>query len=349
MIIALEEAKYKLLGMRANIKELGSALRIDELKATAEELDQKTLDPDFWSDQTNSSKILQSIKQGKKKLDEFNGLAQRLEDAIALAEMAIEENDDSFVEEVESELAEIEATAEKDQRISVSRSNSEAIAGENEAKVRIAESESVRREREAEANKRAVAAENIQAAKAQEESYAAQRSAEEARASLEKARLEADIIVKAEIAKKELELKAEAEAEQMRRKARGEADSILMKMQAEAQGMREMLIKQSEGLAAIVASAGGDANAAIRLMVADKLEDLTRIQVEAISNLKIDKVTVWDNGSAGADGKSSTAGFISGLYKSVPPLTELFDMAGMQLPEYLGKPKADAAESVDKE
>ena len=128
----------------------------------------------------------------------------------------------------------------------------------------------------------------------------------------------------------------------MRRKARGEADSILMKMQAEAQGMREMLIKQSEGLAAIVASAGGDANAAIRLMVADKLEDLTRIQVDAISNLKIDKVTVWDNGSAGADGKSSTAGFISGLYKSVPPLTELFDMAGMQLPEYLGKPKADA-------
>ncbi len=237
------------------------------------------------------------------------------------------------------------AAAEKDQRINVSRSNSEAIAGENEAKVRIAESEAVRREREAEANKRAVAAENIQAAKAQEESYAAQRSAEEARASLEKARLEADIIVKAEIAKKELELKAEAEAEQMRRKARGEADSILMKMQAEAQGMREMLIKQSEGLAAIVASAGGDANAAIRLMVADKLEDLTRIQVEAISNLKIDKVTVWDNGSATTDGKSSTAGFISGLYKSVPPLTELFDMAGMQLPEYLGKPKADAADA----
>ena len=63
VIVALEEAKYKLLGMRANIKELGSALRIDELKATAEELDQKTLDPDFWSNQENSSKILQKIKQ----------------------------------------------------------------------------------------------------------------------------------------------------------------------------------------------------------------------------------------------------------------------------------------------
>lgn len=80
-------------------------------------------------------------------------------------------------------------------------------------------------------------------------------------------------------------------------------------------------------------------------MVTDKLEELTRIQVDAVKNLKIDKVTVWDNGQSGADGKSSTAGFISGLYKSVPPLTDLFDMAGMKLPEYLGKPAAEAEKS----
>ena len=135
----------------------------------------------------------------------------------------------------------------------------------------------------------------------------------------------------------------------MRRRARGEADSIRMKMEAEAAGAREILIKQAEGLTSIVAAAGGDANAAIRLMVTDKLEELTKIQVGAISNLKIDKVTVWDNGQGGADGKSSTAGFVSGLYKSVPPLTELFDMAGMQLPEYLGKPKAETAEQIDAE
>ena len=237
------------------------------------------------------------------------------------------------------------SAAEKDQRINVSRANSEAIEGENEAKAKIAESDATRREREAEANKRAVAAENIQAAKALEESYAAQRDAESARASLEKARLEADVLVKAEIAKREAELRAEAEAEQMRRKARGEADAILMKMQAEAAGAREILVKQAEGLTQIVTAAGGDANAAVKLMVTDKLEELTRIQVEAIKNLKIDKVTVWDNGQSGADGKSSTAGFISGLYKSVPPLTDLFDMAGMKLPEYLGKPAEDAGKS----
>ncbi len=236
------------------------------------------------------------------------------------------------------------AVAERDQRISVSRSNSEAIAGENEARVRIAESEATRREREADATRRAVAAENIQAARALEESYSAQQSAEEARALLEKAKLEADIIVRAEIAKKEAELQAEAEAEQMRRRARGEADSILMKMQAEAEGARQILMMQAEGLRAIVSAAGGDPNAAIRLMVTDKLEDLTRIQVDAISGIKIDKVTVWDNGQS-QDGKSATAGFISGLYKSVPPLTELFDMVGMKLPTYLGEAK-DAPSGV---
>ena len=235
------------------------------------------------------------------------------------------------------------ANAEKEQRIDVSRSNSEAIKGENEAKVAIAESEALRREREAEALKRATAAENIQSAKAQEESYAAQRAAEEARASLERAKLEADIVVKAEIRKKEIELQAEAEAEEIRRRAKGEADAIVMKMQAEAQGIREMLTKQAEGLAEVVKASGGDANDAVRLMVADKLEELTKIQVEAISNLKIDKITVWDNGK-GENGKTTTANFLSGMMQSVPPMQEVFDLAGMKLPEYLGKKTEGADE-----
>ena len=237
------------------------------------------------------------------------------------------------------------AEAEMEQRVSVSKSNSAAIKGENEAKIQIAESEAIRRERQAESLKRATAAENIQAARALEESYAAQQAAEEARASPEKAKLEADIVVKAEIRKKELELQAEAEAEQIRRRAQGEADAILMKMQAEANGMREMLTKQAEGLNEIVKAAGGEANDAVRLMVADKLEELTKIQVEAVKNLKIDKITVWDNGSKSEDGKTTTANFLSGMMKSIPPMNELFDMAGMQLPEFLGKEKTE--EKVD--
>ncbi len=112
MIIALEDAKYKLIGMRADIEDLGSALRIDELKALAEELDAQTLDPDFWSNQENSSKILQKVKQTKDTIESYEELKGRLEDAITLAEMAIEENDEAYVEEVQSELAEISKTAE---------------------------------------------------------------------------------------------------------------------------------------------------------------------------------------------------------------------------------------------
>ena len=75
---------------------------------------------------------------------------------------------------------------------------------------------------------------------------------------------------------------------------------------------------------------------------------MVRTQAEAIKNIKIDKVTVWDSGSKGEDGKSSTANFISGMYKSVPPLQEMFNMAGMQLPEYL-KGKEVASESIEEQ
>lgn len=346
----MQNAAERLLGLKlAEIQELAKDIIFGQLRLVIATMDieeintdrDKFLDAVSGNVETELKKIgLRLINVNVTDIDDESGYIAALGKEAAAKAI----NDAKIsVAEADRNGAIGASAAEKDQRINVSRANSEAIAGENEAKAKIAESDATRREREAEANKRAVAAENIQAARALEESYAAQRDAENARATLEKARLEADIIVKAEIAKKEAELKAEAEAEQLRRKARGEADAILMKMQAEAAGAREILVKQAEGLAQVVASAGGDANAAIRLMVTDKLEDLTRIQVDAIKNLKIDKVTVWDNGQGGADGKSSTAGFISGLYKSVPPLTELFDMAGMRLPEYLGKPAENSS------
>lgn len=121
----------------------------------------------------------------------------------------------------------------------------------------------------------------------------------------------------------------------IRRKARGEADAIFAKAEAEAKGIYEILTKQAEGLDKIVKAAGDSPKDAVLLLIADKLPELVKTQAEAIKNIKIDKVTVWDSGSKSADGKNSTANFISGMYKSVPPLQEMFNMAGMQLPEYL--------------
>ena len=229
-----------------------------------------------------------------------------------------------------------EANAHMEQRIKVAEADSVAIQGENEAKMKIAMSDAALKEKEAEARKIATTAEKIQAAKALEESYAAEQAAELARRSKEQATLEADIIVRAEAKKKEMELEAEAEAEQMRRRAQGEADAIYAKMLAEARGMEEILKKQAAGFAEIVKSAGDDADAALKLLIADKLEELMRVQVDAVKNIKIDKVTVWDGGQ-NADGKTSTANFISGMMKSVPPLDEVFSLAGMQLPTILGK------------
>ena len=63
-------------------------------------------------------------------------------------------------------------------------------------------------------------------------------------------------------------------------------------------------------------------------------------QVEAIKNIKIDKVTVWDSGE-GKDGKNATAGFLSGLLKSLPPLEEMYQMAGLSLPKIVAPQKAE--------
>ena len=113
MIVALEDAKYKLIALRKELEELGSALRIEETKENLKDMEAQTQAPDFWNNAERSSKILQVIKQAQDKVEGYEKLSARLEDAIALAEMAIEENDESFVEEVQTELEEISAEAER--------------------------------------------------------------------------------------------------------------------------------------------------------------------------------------------------------------------------------------------
>lgn len=234
-----------------------------------------------------------------------------------------------------------EANARMEQRIRVAEAESAAIDGENKAKADIALSRALLREKEAEASRLAVTAEKVKEAQALEESYAAQEKAEVSRASREKATKEADVIVAADIEKRKLEIEAEAVAEQIRRKAQGEADAIYAKMSAEARGIMEKLTKQAEGMDALVKSAGSS-DEAVRLLIADKLEAIVAEQVKAISGVKIDKVTVWDNG-ASSDGKTATAGFLSGLLKSLPPLEDLYRMAGLEMPEFLAPKKVESA------
>ena len=228
------------------------------------------------------------------------------------------------------------AEAVRDTRIKTSEANAIAVKGENNAQIDIANSNAHRREKEAEANRLAIAAEKVQQAKALQEAYAAEKEAELARAERERSTQQANIIVPEEIEKQRRIIEAEAEAEKARVKAKGEADAIYAKMEAEAKGLYEILTKQAAGYDKMVQAAGGDANKAYMLLLLEKLPELVKTQVEAVKGVNIDHVTVWDSGN-NADGKGSTANFVSGLMKSVPPLSDLFDLAGMNLPEYLGK------------
>ena len=230
------------------------------------------------------------------------------------------------------------AETTRDTRIRTADANAKAVEGENNSKIAIAQSDAARREKQAEAERLAVAAEKVQAAKALEEAYKSERDAELARAEREKATQQANIVVAAQIEKEKAIIDAEAEAEQIRRKAKGEADAIFAKMDAQARGTLEILSKQAAGFGQLVAAAGGDAQQAITMLITDKLPELVATQVEAVKGINIDKVTVWDTGN-GSEGKTATSNFISGLMKSVPPLEDLFKLAGMELPSYLkGKP-----------
>ena len=238
------------------------------------------------------------------------------------------------------------AETTRDTRIRTADANAKAVEGENNSKIAIAQSDAARREKEAEAARIAVAAEKVQAAKALEEAYKSERDAELARAEREKATQQANVVVAAQIEKEKAIIDAEAEAEKIRRMAKGEADAIFAKMDAQARGTLEILSKQAAGFGQLVAAAGGDAQQAITMLITDKLPELVATQVEAVKGINIDKVTVWDTGN-GNGGKTATSNFISGLMKSVPPLEDLFKMAGMELPSYLKGKKTDSVEAQE--
>ena len=75
-------------------------------------------------------------------------------------------------------------------------------------------------------------------------------------------------------------------------------------------------------------------------------EYFLREQVKAIQNLKIDKITVWDSGNGAAGegfGGGSTSNFLKSLIGSLPPMQELAQQAGIELPQILGTVIDDSA------
>lgn len=214
------------------------------------------------------------------------------------------------------------ALAEKEKRIRVSAYNAEAVQGENTAKANIANVNAQLVEQEASAEMRSKIA--------QQNAYA---EINIAKSSAEMKRLEAEQIVPEEIEKRKIEIAALAQAEKNKIDAYAQAAAMIALKDAEAQGILNILKAKADGYQMLMQACANNAQDTATMLMIEKIEEVVKLQAEAIKNIKIDKVTVWD--SAGGD-KSSTANFLSSMTKSLPPLHEISAMAGVKLPEYLG-------------
>lgn len=223
-----------------------------------------------------------------------------------------------------------EALAEKERRVSVALLHAEAVKGENESKAQIAATNASLAEQEASASRRSQVAQKQ-----------AEADIQRARALAETQRLEAEEIVPQEIKKRRIQIEAEAEAQRNILIAQGEAEAILAIKRAEAEGIEKLLDAKAKGYQQLIMACGQDAKSASTVLLIEKLEEIVKLQVEAIKNIKIDKITVWEGGHSGAsDGSakgSSTANFISQIVKSLPALHDVASMAGLELPAYLGQ------------
>lgn len=340
---SMNNAAERLLGLTSNeIQELARDILFGQLRLVIATMSIEEINSDRDKFLDNISKNVE-VELKKIGLRLINVNVTDIKDESGYIEALGKEAAAKAINEAKVSVAEQDkygeigkAEAVRDTRIKTSEANAIAVKGENNAQIEIANSNAYRREKEAEANRLATAAEKVQQAKALQEAYAAEKEAELARAERERSTQQANIIVPEEIEKQRRIIEAEAEAEKARVNAKGDADAIYAKMEAEAKGLYEILTKQAAGYDKMVQAAGGDANKAYMLLLLEKLPELVKTQVEAVKGVNIDHVTVWDSGN-GTDGKGSTANFVSGLMKSVPPLSDLFDLAGMNLPEYLGK------------
>lgn len=213
--------------------------------------------------------------------------------------------------------------AEKTQRVKIAALNADIVSGENESQAIVAATNAELAEKQAEATRRG----DVAKANAEREVYEAQKAKEVAR-------LQMAELAKQEVEKLRLEVEAEAQAEQTRRLARGEADGILAKYLAEAEGTQKVLEAKAEGYKKLI-EACGDSPSAANLLLIEKMAEIIAIQVEAIKNVKIDKITVWDSGSSNGE-QGALSNFLRDFGKITPPMHEIAKQAGFKLPAFMG-------------
>ncbi len=273
--------------------------------------------------------------QGQKNAEQARRVAVAASEAQAITgEVQAKRDMEIASAQREAEAVAAKKAAEQEQRVRVAQAEATAKTGENSAAATVAESNAKLAEVQAEARRRA----DVAMAKSQEAISIAQREQELARLAKEE-------LAPQEIEKKRIEIAAEAEAEKVRREARGQADATLMKYQAEATGVQKVMEAKAEGYRKLIEACGSDPAVGPTLLLIEQLPKLVAEQVKAIQNLKIDKITVWDQGGQNANGRNATTDFLSGMVGALPRLHELAQQAGIELPAALGKINARSDES----
>jgi flotillin len=267
--------------------------------------------------------------------------AQR-EQAVRVAtlekEQAIGEQTAAFEKDAQVKLA------EQEMRVKVAEADAGAIDGENQAAARVAASQAELLIKKSEAYERSEGRKKQAEAAVQEIQNRALAKAALAEAERVEAEQRAKLEAPAKAQKARMVVDAEATAEKRRIEAQAEADAIYMKLEAEARGQYEILAKKGDGLKQIVEACGGSTQA-FQMLMLEHLDSLAEASSRAISNIKFDKIVVWENG--GHNGKSSTADFLSGMAKTLPPMMQVMrDIGGIELPEALVKLGADENKTV---
>ena len=279
----------------------------------------------------NVSREQASAVEGRKQAEQTQRIAVAALEAHAITgEVESKRNQEIALAEREAETIAARKNAEQEQRIKVAHYEATAVDGENTSSAQVADSNAKLAEIRAEANRRS----DVAAAKSAEAILIAEREKELARLSKEQ-------LAPQEIEKKRIEIAAEAEAEKQRREAHGEADAILARYEAEAEGTRKVLEAKAAGYRKLVEACAQNPQIAPTLLMIEQLPELVTEQVKAISNLKIDKITVWDNGGGANGNRGTTADFLSSLIGSLPAMHELANQAGIELPTVLGRVNGD--------
>jgi flotillin len=273
-------------------------------------------------------------EQGQKAAEQLERVeVARLEAEAVKGEVEFKRDQEIAAAERLAETIAAKKRAEQEQRVQVASAEATAVSGENTSAAKVAESNAQLAEIRAEARRRADVAE----AEARQKIFISQREEELARLAKEQ-------LAPQEIEKKRVEIEAEAKAERERREARGAADATLARYEAEAKGVQQVLEAKAEGYRKLVEACAENPQVAPTLLLIEQLPLLVAEQVKAISNLKIDKITVWDSGRGsavesrgGGATRSATADFLAGMIGSLPQVHELAQQAGVELPGALGK------------